>query len=266
MVRGPVRMLIVVEIVLLMLAVLSPFGSPSPMLGAEWAEEFTAGNLVFRSEFPLVDVQDLLDDIGQLQTDLEETLGVECSDREIQIHLFRTRYSYQKYLSVRVPQGAKRQAFYMPGTDAGRIYAYRHRGMETDVRHETTHALLRNALPYIPLWLDEGLAEYFEVSAKRRDQGNGHLAELRWAMRVGWKPQLTRLEAKRGFLEMEAPEYRDSWGMIHFLIHGPPEIRQVFLDYLQEIEAGGVPDPLSETLKEAAPDYEQEVVRHLKEQ
>ncbi|HUQ70285.1 MAG TPA: hypothetical protein VM165_12210, partial [Planctomycetaceae bacterium] len=131
---------------------------PHMSLGADWAEEFSAGSFLFRSEFPLADVQGLLDDLGDLQSDLEKALGLECSDREIQIHLFRTKFGYQRYLSVRVPEGAKRQAFYMPGTDAGRIYAYRHRGMETDVRHETTHALLRNALPYIPLWLDEGLA------------------------------------------------------------------------------------------------------------
>lgn len=235
------------------------------MHGAGWAEEFSAGNFVFRSEFPLSDVQNLLNDLADLQTDLQETLKVTCGEGEIQVHLFRSKSNYQRYLAVRVPDGVKRQAFFMPGTDAGRIYAYRHRGMETDVRHETTHALLRNALPYIPLWLDEGLAEYFEVPRHDRRRGQGHLAELRWAMRMGWKPDVPRLEAKRAFLEMGAKDYRDAWAVVAFLIDGPPEARSVLQTHLRQIESGGVPTPISELLREALPNYEQEIVRHLKQ-
>lgn len=233
--------------------------------GADWNEEFSAGNFVFRSEFPLRDVQELLDDIADLQIEIEETLGVECSEGDIQIHLFRNRFSYQRYLAVRVPEGAKRQAFFMPSAEAGRVYAYRHRGLATDVRHETTHALLRNALPYVPLWLDEGLAEYFEVESKLRDQGDGHLGKLKRAMLFGWRPHLDRLEAKRGFLEMNALDYRDAWGIMHFLIQGPPEVQKIFRDYMKQIESGEVPGPLSETLEKSLPDYEREIVRHLKE-
>ena len=230
----------------------------------EWSEEFSAGNFLFRSEFPLRDVQDLLNDIADLQEDVETALGVTCSNREIQVHLFRSRMSYQRYLSVRVPQGAKRQAFYMPGTDAGRIYAYRNRNLELDVRHETTHALLKNALPYLPLWLDEGLAEYFEVPKARRAHGDGHLQEIRLAQKLGWRPDLKRLEAKRGFLELGAREYRDAWAIVSYLIDGPPEAQQVFRKYLQDIEDGNVPGPLSDVLAESLPGYEQDILRQMR--
>lgn len=238
---------------------------PGIAYSGEWNDEFAAGNFVFRSEFPLRDVQGLLDSIADLQTEIEDSLGVECSDREIQVHLFRNRFSYQRYLAVRAPEGAKRQAFYMPSTEAGRVYAHRHRGLETDVRHETTHALLRNALPYVPLWLDEGLAEYFEVESRLRDRGDGHLGELKLAMRLpGWRLHLDRLEAKRGFMELNARDYRDAWGIVHFLMHGPPAAQRIFRDYIQQIESGEVPGPLSEILEKSLPGYEQEIVRHLK--
>lgn len=254
-----------VRLLLIGLALGHSILTPTCGFGSDWADEFAAGNFVFRSEFPLSDVQDLVDDIEQLQTELEETLGLECSDREIQIHLFRTKYSYRRYLSVRVPQGIKRQAFYMPGTDAGRIYAYRHRDLETDVRHEVTHALLRNALPYIPLWIDEGLAEYFEIPAVKRKHGNGHAADLRLAIRVGgWKPDLRNLEGKKDFLEMRGPEYRDSWGWISFFLDGPPDAQQAFKTYLQAVADEEVPDPLSKTLPESVPDYERQIIRHLR--
>jgi hypothetical protein len=231
---------------------------------AGWAEEFTAGNFTFRSEFPLRDVQDLLNDIADLQTDLQDTLGLECASGEIQVHLFRSKYSYQRYLAVRVPEGIKRQALFMPGPDAGRIYAYRHRGMATDVRHETTHALLRQALPYVPLWLDEGLAEYFEVPGEERQTGHGHLGEIRRAIFFGWKPDLPELEAKRDFLDMGAKDYRDAWAIVHFLVHGPPEARAALATHFKQIESGQPPKPLSELLRDALPDYEREIIRHLK--
>lgn len=237
---------------------------PVGLLAGDWADEFTAGNFVFRAEFPLSEVQDLLNDLSDLQSDLEKALDVECRDQEIQIHLFRSKASYQRYLSVRVPDGAKRQAFFMPGTDAGRVYAYRHGEMEIDVRHETVHALLRNALPYVPLWLDEGLAEYFEVNSRRRKEGNGHLRELRWAMRFRWKPNLERLEAKRNFLEMGAKDYRDSWALVNYLLNGPPEGKSALQHYLRQIESGDVPTPFSETLRAAIPNYESDILRFLK--
>ena len=45
--------------------------------------------------------------------------------------------------------GTKRRALFVQGTDAGRVYAYRTRDLDTDVRHETTHALLHTALPFV---------------------------------------------------------------------------------------------------------------------
>lgn len=231
---------------------------------SSWVAEFAAGAFLFRAEFPLRDVQNLLSDLGDLQGDIEETLGVACNDDVIQVHLFRNKASYQRYLSIRVPDGTKRQALFMPGTDAGRIYAYRHRGMDIDVRHETTHALLNNALPFTPLWLDEGLAEYFEVPAGQRHRGDNHLSEIRKAILLGWQPDLPRLEAKREFLEMGAKDYRDAWMIVHFLLHGPPAAKTALRAHLAEIESGAAPTPLSKLLRQAFPEYEQEIVRHAK--
>ncbi|GIT30210.1 MAG: hypothetical protein Ct9H300mP1_22560 [Planctomycetaceae bacterium] len=36
-------------------------------------------------------------------------------------------------------------------------------GFPEDLRHEFTHGVLHSSLKRVPLWLDEGLAEYFEV-------------------------------------------------------------------------------------------------------
>ncbi len=231
---------------------------------AGWLEERTVGPYLIRSEFPLRDVAELVSDLGELHTDLEEMLGLKCQPQEIQIHLFRSRSGYVNYLSKRIPDGTKRQALFVQGTDAGRVYAYRHGDLDTDVRHETTHALLHTALPYVPMWLDEGLAEYFEVSPGMRAKHHPHRRELQLAIRFGWKPSIEKLEAKRELLDMGGKDYRDAWGVMHFILHGPPAAREALAAYFEEIQSGKAPTPLSQHLRRRIPNLEQRIVDHLR--
>lgn len=237
----------------------------APLRAWAWVEERQVGPYLIRSEFALRDVQGLVEELVDLQTDIERQLGVKCdTDREIQIHLFKNRGAYVNYLSKRVPDGTKRQALFVQGTDAGRVYAYRHGGLEVDVRHETTHALLHTALPYVPLWLDEGAAEYFEVAPAQREKHNPHRGELQRAIFFGWRPGLERLEAKRTLLAMEKNDYRDAWGIMHFILHGPPAAREALAKYFEEVQSGKAPLPLSQHLRRRIPDLDQRIVDHLK--
>ncbi|HEY0982666.1 MULTISPECIES: DUF1570 domain-containing protein [unclassified Schlesneria] len=232
---------------------------------SRWVEERDLDPYLIRSEFPLGDVQELVADLGDLQADLESILRLECEPRPIQVYLFSSKRSYDQYLRIRVPEGVNRQALYVPGTDAGRVYAYRQSELDIDVRHETTHALLHNALPYVPIWIDEGLAEYFEVPAASRVKGHRHRKELRDAIRFSrWKPNIEGLEAKRKLMDMNANDYRDSWGIVHFMLHGPAEAREALYTYFEEIQSGAAPTPLSQHLKQRIPNLSQAIIDHLK--
>ena len=234
---------------------------------SQWLEERDLGPYLIRSEFPLRDVHELVQDLGDLQQDLENTLRLQCQPRAIQIHLFSSKRSYDNYLRIRIPEGVHRQALYDPGSDAsaGRVYAYRQRELDTDVRHETTHALLHTALPYVPIWIDEGLAEYFEMPASLRVKGNPHQKELRDAIRYHrWRPNIKGLEAKRKLLDMDGKDYRDSWGIVHFLLNGPPAAQKALDAYFKEIDSGAPPTPLSEHLMQRIPNLDQAIIDHLK--
>ncbi|MEK6258285.1 MAG: hypothetical protein AABP62_06655 [Planctomycetota bacterium] len=241
-----------------------------PLSGATgWVEERELAPYLIRSEFALRDVAELVSDLGDLQADVERLLKLKCEPREIQIHLFRSRSSYNDYLSKRVPDGTKRQALFVQGTDAGRVYAYRQayrqRDLDTDVRHETTHALLHTALPYVPIWLDEGIAEYFEASPGLREKHHPHRGELQRAIRFfGWKPGIEKLEAEREMLGMNDKDYRDAWGVIHFILHGPPAAREALAAYFEEVQSGKAPTPLSQHLRRRIPNLDREIVEHLK--
>lgn len=251
----------------------SPFGrikaAFSPRTGrtdtSPWIEEREIGPYLIRSGFPLQDVHSLVQDLGDLQQDIEETLRLECRPQAIQIHLFNNKRSYNEYLRIRVPEGMNRQALYVPGTDAGRVYAYKQRDLDTDVRHETTHALLHTALPYVPIWIDEGLAEYFEMPASLREKGHPHARELRDAIRYQrWKPNLKGLESKRKLLDMDGKDYRDAWGIVHFLLHGPPQAQKALDVYFSQIQSGEAETPMSQLLRQHIPNVDQAIIDHLK--
>lgn len=238
-----------------------------PVHGAagSWADQRDAGPYRIRSEFPLSELPELIPLLADLEVDLAESLALEFDHtRPIHLYLFRTRYQYTQYLAQRQPAGSKRPALYVPGTDAGRVYLYRHAGLEVDLRHEVTHALLRQALPYVPIWLDEGLAEYHEIPAAQRETGHEHERAVRWSRRFGWKPRLKQLEGLRSMTDMDGKAYRDSWAVVHYLLHDSETSQDVLRAYLQEIRSGEAPTPISTALATALGDPERRIAEHFR--
>jgi hypothetical protein len=235
--------------------------------GGEWVEIRSVGPFELRSEFSLGDqtARRLLLEMGRLQADVDEMLNIQTGSDPIEVNLFRTKSSYQAYVRQRIPEGASRPALFVKGSDKGRVYLYRRWGYEQDLRHECTHALLHNAFPYVPLWLDEGLAEYFEVSPEKRPSGHTHLGETKRRILFGWRPDLRRLESLSGLSEMGAAEYRESWAWAHFLLHGPQEVRQLLSDYLHDIASGELAGPFSDRLYARFPQADQHLVTHLRQ-
>lgn len=238
----------------------------SPSVRADWVDERTVDLFEVRSEFPLADRASrmILAELPQLRRDVESLLGLNADGPPIEVNLFASRRSYQKFLAVRVPEGASRVALYVQGTDRGRVYVYRRDGFEVDVRHECTHALLHNALPYVPMWLDEGFAEYFEMPPDKRAAKHPHLRSVRLAMLLRWNPSLTKLESLEHLNDMDAGDYRDSWAWVHFMLHGPPAARQTLSNYLYDVRMGNPAGLLSERLAAELSDPQRQLARHFR--
>jgi hypothetical protein len=145
----------------------------------------------------------------------------------------------------------------------GIVLAYRSRQFEIDVRHECTHALLHAALPDVPLWLDEGLAEYFELAASKRACDNPYLDNLRWSVRLGKIPRLESLERKRDLSEMRRTEYRDAWAWVHFMLVGSKEAHTELVDFLEDIRTGTPSGSFSERLERRLPEPHRHLAAHL---
>ena len=121
--------------------------------------------------------------------------------------------------------------------------------MAEDLRHEVTHAYLHSVVPQLPLWLDEGLAEYFEVPRGYEGLNRPHLERLADKFERGRsQPDLARLEQFRSSFDMTQDDYAESWAWAHFLLHSRLEHRELLQAYLRELRRDGFAEPLSPRL------------------
>jgi len=100
----------------------------------------------------------------------------------------------------------------------------------------------------VPLWLDEGLAEYFEVPPDREGNNAQHVRQLRQAWSNGRQPNLTRLESLGQVQQMTPAEYREAWAWVHLMLQGSPEAKAVLVQYLQLLRTSPNPGPLQPRL------------------
>ena len=231
---------------------------------AAWPAERDAGVFRCHADFSLAEYDDLFTELGRLEADLREALEVGAAREEIHLFLFERRTTYQAYLQQYFPKVPARKALYIKGRGPGMVFAYRSNELEVDVRHESTHALLHATIQNIPLWLDEGLAEYFEVPASERIAKNPYVSGVRWNVRLGYIPNLVELEALRDLNEMGRNEYRDAWAWVHFLLHGGKESQEVLRSYLRQLAAGQDPGPLSDHLKRNIDDPDNAYAMHYR--
>ena len=249
---------------LLVMAML-PFAESSD----SWIARQAIGRFQMSSEVPIRQskvLSDFMQALRQHESDIASILGLNLNQKPIVINVFQSRRSYQEFVTRIAPDGKERRALFIQSETHGSVYVYLHADVMTDLRHETTHAILHSSLPFIPLWLDEGLAEYFEVARENRASANQHLKRTKLDARLilTWRPNLTKLETVRDQSVMTARNYRESWAWVHFLLHGPDAANSMITRYLASIEAHEPPGPLSTQLRRVWSKPERQLTSHIK--
>lgn len=229
-----------------------------------WLDRRKYGPFEISAAFPLHAYDQTFAALGHLEFELQRTLGVPPAEKPVGVYLFGDKNSHRQYLQNTFPRVPYRRALYVQRGAAASVYAYHHEQLGVDLRHECTHALLHSNLAMVPLWLDEGLAEYFEVPAEERAFGNPHLARLRWDLRFGRLQKIEALEQARDLRDMGAAEYRFAWAWTHFLLHGPREAHRTLVAFLADIRRGNPPGRLSERLRSELPRLDTQMVQHFK--
>lgn len=248
----------------LLLPLVLAHGTASRCRAASWADERVAWPFVCWADFSLTGWEGLFDDLARLQNDLVRCLGVPPAEGPIELYLLRDEHSYRRFLSHYFPDVPYRRALYVLRDGKAVVLAYRSRELPVDLRHECTHALLHATLPVVPLWLDEGLAEYFEVARSERAFGSPHLNGVRWSTRLGIVSRLENLETKADLEEMGGPEYRNAWAWAHFMIHGPRQAHDELVRFLADIRTQTPPGLLSRRLEQRLPRPEDRFAAHFR--
>lgn len=187
----------------------------------------------------------------------------------VQVFLFDTQERYERYmfdpkLGRYKNQPARRAYFFaeprIGGGEELKIYTWMGDHLRTDLRHELTHALLNGVLKNVPLWLDEGLAGYFELPPSNDGVNVQHLDTLR---RGPCQFELARLEKFDQVKQMEKPEYREAWAWVHFMLRSDYKTRKVLLEYLQTLRTNPNPGPLLPKLQAVVPNPDKALAEHL---
>jgi hypothetical protein len=213
------------------------------------AHQLRIGQLVFHSDFELPADHRLVRDLVQERDDIASTLGLPITNEPIEVYLFRDADRYREYLMRNFPSVPSRRAFFLETDARLAVYAHWSDRMGEDLRHEVAHGYLHAVMPGLPLWVDEGLAEYFEVPRGLDGLNQPHVALLSDLIeRDGWKPDLKRLEKLYDAAEMDQRDYAESWAWVYFMLHSPPERRQILTSYFTALRSKGASEPLSKRL------------------
>ena len=221
--------------------------------------------LVIYSNFHLPRHHRLVEDLVVRRGDVVELLGLPVSDEPIHVYLFDTAKQFQTFMTQQYPEFPHRRAFFVESDTRLTIYAYWGDRVAEDLRHEVTHGYLHAMVPHLPLWLDEGLAEYFEVPRGQRGLNPPHLDMLTAeALQNQWAPNMARLEQLEFPADMTQHDYAEAWAWIHFLLETSPERQDLLRNHLARIRMTGIAPPLSQVLHTAEPLVDRQLIDHLR--
>ena len=140
--------------------------------------EVVAGQLVIHADFPIAGQHRLVRDLETLRSDVSQTLGLPVSDEPVHLYLFQDTARYDAFAAKQFPNFPARRAFFVETDTTLSVFAPWQDRIAEDLRHETTHGYVHAVVPTVPLWLDEGIAEYFALPRGEQGAHRDHIAHL----------------------------------------------------------------------------------------
>ncbi len=220
-------------------AVLSPVLSGSPE-AAKWIRLETP-SFVILSGAPLRTTQSIAQELESFRQVLSVALpSREKSPKPTWVYVFGSRRLFEKYASA----PGEIAGFYMGTSNAD--YLSIDGTLDDSFRlvfHEYTHRMVHANFPGAPMWLNEGLAHFFETTEiERRSAAIGMPnVELRdWIVATRDQPPLAEVLTASSASQL----YRDpaqstgsralSWALVHYLLVGERDAAGQFFALLNE--------------------------------
>ena len=240
------------------------FRRPAPLTALPSRYDINLGELRIRSDVRLDKDDPLLKELADLRQEIIATLELPTARRPVVVHLFENDERYKSYMQKTHPNLPARRAFFIGTATELAVYAHWGANIGEDLRHEYTHGILHASLKSVPLWLDEGLAEYFEIQTT--DPGRRHpehTPKLAVALNNGWRPDLNRLESLEDVGEMHRADYQEAWAWVHYLLHEAPDGRALLVDYCQTLRNSDKPPSFVSAVNAVFPDPESRLAAYI---
>jgi hypothetical protein len=243
----------------------------APLVAAPSKYPYRVSQFAFLTDFELKPEPPLFGELRDLPEQVYKELQLPAANVVIQVYVFEDRDKYQRFMQSRYPDLPKRRAFFVAqprsvgGGEDLLVYTFWGERIHQDLRHELTHALLHSVLKDVPLWLDEGLAEFFELPPDSHGLNPGHVEQLRRDGGDAFKASLTHLEVLTQVQEMTPAEYREAWAWVHLMLRGKPEAKAVLTAYLQQLRTNPNPGLLRPRLANIYPELNEALYQHLAE-
>jgi hypothetical protein len=196
------------------------------------------------SNFPMEEDPPAVRCLLALERDLKRNLDFEsnATDDPVEIYVLDDRNAFIHFLKFYYPELPPRRAFFLAQGNHRVVYAYVNPRLEEDLRHEATHALLRGSFGDLPLWLDEGLAEYFESDFTFPGAERERVEQITADLADQWSPNLARLESLTDIRQMSPRDYREAWAWMHLLLNASDPGKSLLMSALKGV--GQQPGPL----------------------
>ncbi|MCZ6574742.1 MAG: hypothetical protein O7C98_16440 [Planctomycetota bacterium] len=217
-------------------------------LGPQWSRvfEYRTKNYMVRSDIDKAICIEAAKTLEQAYTAYQAQLGRVkglARGKRFRVYVFSAEPGYQRYCGRIVGRAVMHSAgLYSPNLKQLLIWNLPDRTqMFRTIRHEGFHQYLDSVVPEDPpVWLNEGLAEYYET-AKRTSRGTRGGQRRPDHLMLLQKP-LPLAE----FLYIKPPQfyanarlhYAQAWAVVHFLQHADRKTKRLFDRLIDELQKG----------------------------
>ena len=198
--------------------------------------QLRTGPFIIFSNQPMTDDPPAVRCLQALERDMKKQLDFRprLEEEPVEIYVLDDRNAFAHFLRFYYPELPPRRAFFLAQGSQRVVYTYSSPRLEEDLRHEATHALLRGSFGDLPLWLDEGLAEYFETDLAQPGAEHERIDHFADDLAGGWYPSLPRLESLSDIRQMTPRDYREAWAWVHLYLNSSSSEKTILLTSLSQ--------------------------------
>src|SRR5258706_283809 len=164
------------------------------------------------------------------------------------VYIFSDQRGFAPYCDAAIGRSDQLSGLFLSDADGNHVLIDGSaRSVDRVVYHELTHYFLRNTISGdVPLWFNEGLAEFYSTFKEHSDTvGVGlpvdeHIAWLRTKSLIPLKDLFAINRESKEYHEgsRQGVFYAESWALVHYLMIGNPERRDQLRTYVGLIAGG----------------------------